>query len=683
MKSSLWIKIGLGVAAFVAIVAASIVAIIAFFPKDIAVREIERQVEASTQRKLAINGAFSFTLFPTLGFSAEDVTLANPEGFGDAPFLSAKRVVFAVALMPLLQRDVQIKQLHLDEPVLALIAHADGKVNWEFPVSEDQPDLPSLKLEDMRVADGKLTLQGPEGPPLVIDQIDAALAVKSLDDPVEADGSLRYLNEPIRVHATIGDPRAVLTQGPSPLVATFNGAHVQGDFNGHFESATGRLVGALNAHGASVRRVMAWLGSPMGPGPGFAAYDVRGQFDFLGDTMKLTRGTYRVDAINATGDLTIITHGVRMTVNGALNAPNVDVNPYLPAPTQTGASPNGGVDVDTAWSAAPIDLTGLRGMDANLDVRIGALKFQRMSFTNARLLLGLNNGVADARLTQVSLYGGGGSARLVADARNRAARIATELSVDNIQAEPLLTDAIGFDRLSGHGRLTFSLLGQGVSQAEIARSLRGQASFRFLNGAYKGVNLAAVARQIQAALQGATVGPSAQTDFAEMSASFAIADGNAVTQDIALLNPYVRLDGRGFINIGAQTLDLRLSPRAVNSIQGQGGQANIQGLGVPFRVSGPWTHLQYRVDLEDTLRSQVQTQAQRALSRSNLGDLGALFGLRPQEAAAPSSAATPAAPSSAATPADTGATAAPNPAERAKTPEERAREALGGLFNRH
>lgn len=681
MKRSLLIKIGLGVLAFVVLLAGALAALVVFFPKDVAIAEIERQVEAATERKLDIAGDFSFSLFPALGFSAEEVTLSNPEGFEtEAPFLAAKRVVFAVALMPLLQRDVQIRRLYLEEPQLALVALADGRVNWEFPVKEDQPELPSLRLEDMRVENGRLTFDGPENlPPLVLDQIEAQLAVNSLDEPVEVQGRFNYLGETLQANATVADPRAVLSQGVTPLVAEIDGEHVDGTLDGQFETATGRVTGALTAQGASVRRVLAWLGSPLPPGPAFAAYNIRGDFDFLGETMKLNRGTFRIDAINATGDLTIVTRAGRMNVSGRLATPAIDLNAYMPPPPQGAAA---GVDVDTSWPSTPIDLTGLRGMDANLDINVGELKFQRMTFQNARLLLRLTNGVADARLTQLSLYGGSGTARIVADARTNNLRIAQELSVDSIQALPLLTDAIGFDRLEGRGRLTTSLLGQGNSQAAIMRSLRGEAAFNFNDGSFKGVNLAQVARTIQAALSRSSVGPSAATDFAEFSANFAVADGVAVTENMRMLNPFVRLDGGGMLDIGRQTLDVRLAPRAVQTIEGQGGQADITGLGVPFRASGPWARPQFRIDLQDTLRNEVRAQAQRALAGSDLGDLGALFGLgRTQATPTPAEPAEAPAAETPAPDAPVAETPAPEAAKE-KTPEERARDALEGLFRR-
>ena len=116
------------------------------------------------------------------------------------------------------------------------------------------------------------------------------------------------------------------------------------------------------------------------------------------------------------------------------------------------------------------------------------------------------------------------------------------------------------------------------------------------------------------------------TDFAELSATFAVADGVAATDNLRMLNPYVRLEGQGLINIGSQTIDMRLAPRAVNNAQGQGGDVSVAGLGVPFRVSGPWSRVSFRVALEEVVQNQLRDIINRQRGDgdnplSRLGDL--------------------------------------------------------------
>ena len=99
-------------------------------------------------------------------------------------------------------------------------------------------------------------------------------------------------------------------------------------------------------------------------------------------------------------------------VAGALAAPSVDLNTYLPAPPQGG---EGGVETSAAWPSDPLDLTGLRAMDANLNLTIAAMKFQQLDFSNVTMAMRIANGALDARLPQIALYGGTGTARMIAD----------------------------------------------------------------------------------------------------------------------------------------------------------------------------------------------------------------------------------------------------------------------------
>jgi AsmA protein len=147
-----------------------------------------------------------------------------------------------------------------------------------------------------------------------------------------------------------------------------------------------------------------------------------------------------------------------------------------------------------------------------------------------------------------------------------------------------------------------------------------------------------------------------------LSSTFQIASGVAATQDLRMLNPYVRIDGQGLIDIGNQSLDMRLAPRVVNSAQGQGGNASLAGLGIPFRIHGPWRHVGFEPALGDLLQNQLRSQAQSILGHQQAGNplaqLGAsLFGEQPaQTTATPST-----------TPAPSGQTPA-QPAQQQQTP---------------
>lgn len=684
MKFSLNRKtILIGVAGFIGVIVLAMVLFVAFFPADLAAREAERRIEAATGRDLVLGGDIKVTFWPALGFSAEQASLSNPEGFPrDQPFIAADRIVFAVAIMPLLRGDIEVKQLIFDGAEVRMLAgDGDGTGNWTFPTEqtspEDQTTIEDLRLDDVRLIDGLISFQGAEGdPPLTLEHVDASLALESLDAPAQVRAAFDYRGERMNIDSEIGLPRAVLEKGETPISARVEAPPLEIDFDGRFNAESGALGGGFEASGSSLRRLLAWMGAPMAEGGGFRAFQVSGQMARAEQTTALSGLSIRLDEIEARGDLTLINQeNGRLRVEGALSAPAVNLNTYLPPPAQGARS--AAVETGSAWSAAPIDFSGLRALDAHLNLSLGALQFHQLSFSDVALVLRLANGAADARLTRISLYGGGGSGRLIADGSGAVPRIAVELDVQNIQAEPLLRDAIGFDRIVGRGRLSASLLGQGGSQAAMMRSLRGNAAFLFNDGQWRGINLAQVARTVQAAATGQAVGQAAATDFAELGASFTVADGIAGTNDLRLLNPFVRLDGAGVIDIGAQTIDMRIAPRAVQSIEGQGGDTSVAGLGIPFRITGPWSRVSFRPAIEEVVQNQLRDILAREEEGSPLATLGQiLFGGQP----APTEPAPPETPAE--TPADSPAAGEPAPPQQEEAPrnplEDLLRRALGG-----
>jgi AsmA protein len=672
--------VGIIFGGLVGILVLAVVLFIAFFPKQQAAREAERRIEAATHRQLTLGNDISVSFFPALGFSVNDISLSNPEGFDSTtPFIKAKKLTFAVALLPLLQGQIRVQQLIFEGAELNLRAKTNGVSNWTFPTEENsnqQNTIEDLSLNDVRLVDGAVSFDGGDGkPPMQLSDVDAGVTLQSLDQPAQLTASLTYLRQHVSIDGTLGKPRAVLEKGETPMQAHVKAAPLDATFDGTFNAASGALAGNLTASGGSLRNLLAWIGSPMQQGAGFGAFRIAGAMQHADQTTALNNIDLSLDAIRAHGNLTIVTPATptgRLQVNGALTAPSIDLNTYLPAPAQDAQA--GGVTTSSAWSNDALDLSGLRALDANLSLGVAALKFQRFSFSDVALALKVANGAVDGHLTRLSMYGGTGTARLIADGSRATPQIAVDLNVQNIQAEPLLKDAIGFDRITGRGRLQVTLAGAGRSQAALMHALHGNAAFSFNDGAFKGVNLAAVARSIQSALSGAAIGPGASTDFAELGATFTVANGAAATQDLHLLNPFVRVDGQGLINIGEQSIDMRLAPRAVRSTQGQGGDAATQGLGIPFRVHGPWSHVSFEPALGDVVQNQLRSQIGNVLGHQDqnnpLTQLGAsLFGTQAGASTTPaqSGATTPPASDTASHSGSTTSTATQQPQEQ-RTP---------------
>ena len=111
----------------------------------------------------------------------------------------------------------------------------------------------------------------------------------------------------------------------------------------------------------------------------------------------------------------------------------------------------------------------------------------------------------------------------------------------------------------------------------------------------------------------ASVGERQETDFSSLGGTFAIANGRLTNNDLLMLSPLLRVEGQGWVDLPGQTLDYRLRPRAVASIEGQGGATDLQGIVVPIRFRGDFNNVGYGVDTEAVTRALLQGALSNAI----------------------------------------------------------------------
>ncbi len=216
----------------------------------------------------------------------------------------------------------------------------------------------------------------------------------------------------------------------------------------------------------------------------------------------------------------------------------------------------------------------------------------------------LQDGRLQADLSELNLYDGSGKGRVVVNARQDTPSIAKVYQLKGLNAKPFLTDVAGFERLEGTGAIQLDVQASGKSQKALVENLDGTGAINFQDGAITGINLAAMVRNVKSAFQNA--GETQKTDFAELSGSFNITDGVLRNDDLLLLNPLLRVRGEGQADIGARTVNYRLTPKAVATTKGQGGQVQEKGVAVPVIVEGPWHDVSYRPDLKSVIQDAVK-----------------------------------------------------------------------------
>jgi AsmA protein len=324
---------------------------------------------------------------------------------------------------------------------------------------------------------------------------------------------------------------------------------------------------------------------------------------FSATTMKLT-----LDGMNLVGDLQLMTGGPKPAIRGKLSIDRLDLNPYIAAETGTTTAANAKpAAADAGWSDTPISFEILKAMNADLALNVDRLLLRNLEVQKAQIAVKLQDGVLNSDLQNIVLYDGTGKGALVVDASRDTPSINNSLAVNGLKVEPFLASFMGVDRIVGTGNVTFDVTAQGASPKAIIASLSGKGAIAFRDGMIKGVDLASVARTVQSALTGASLGERASTDFAELGGTFTINRGLMNNSDFHLLNPFVRITGNGTVDLPSRSLDFHLEPKLVASVQGQSGQSGLAGIPIPFRVSGPWTKLSYAPDLQNVGKALTNT----------------------------------------------------------------------------
>ena len=96
-------------------------------------------LEESTGKKVEI-GRLAVTFFPRLTIHVDDLGVKSPPLFPPSYILKVARIDAQLDAWPLLHRQVVIRSLVLEQPVINLVSDPDGPWNFENPGAKDKPN---------------------------------------------------------------------------------------------------------------------------------------------------------------------------------------------------------------------------------------------------------------------------------------------------------------------------------------------------------------------------------------------------------------------------------------------------------------------------------------------------------------------------------------------------------------
>lgn len=585
---------------------ATVVALPFLLPTDVYKNQIIAQAKKATGRELKIDGKLSISFFPSFGVELNGVHFANAKGAHDADMATIDNVVVGAEFWPLLSGNVKVTHITLVKPIINLEIDKQGRGNWVFETGAvarpeggegaHESGGGDLSFKDVSIRGGNVTYRDTRsGIMQTAENIDVSIDLPSLDDAMTINGSLTLNKEALNVSGEVKQPRALTEGGKSDISLKVIAAIMNASFDGTIEARDGTIRGQTTLRTNSAQRLAAWFDVTLPKVQGFGALEISGETRASPRQISFTNAKIALDDVHGSGNLTLDTTKARPFVSGDFSLDRLDVNRYSNKKTGRAAHSKPG------WSDSPNDFTALTFVDAKLALSVGSAAWSDMKIGQSQIDLELNNGVAVATFKKLELYGGGGTGTATIDASKPVPEMRVDATLSGIDASSFLWDLADLTIVSGSASFVLRLSAKGGSESARMQTITGTGQMQFSNGAVRGVDLAAVAHDITSAVIGNALGPNASTPFSSLSGTFIARDGTAVNRNLTLLNPRVRLDGAGVVNIGARTLNYRVEPKPLS------GGRRVPNLGVPVHIFGSWENPQYEPEVGGVVNAAINT----------------------------------------------------------------------------
>lgn len=404
------------------------------------------------------------------------------------------------------------------------------------------------------------------------------------------------------------------------------------------------LNGRLSLSSDNPRAVLSALGSELPPGDSLNKIALSGQTTGTVMAPSLTGATFTIDDTEASGEVGADLRGSTPRVTADLTMQRLDLTPFLGAGSQR-TDPDPSLNED--WDDTPLDLAGLKAIDATVTLAASEVIMDQITLNDARLNTRLDDGRLSAIFRQneelpgFRAFQGNWSGDLVLDASRSTPRLEINALADGIVAQDMLTALTGFKNLNGLGDVQLRLNSEGNSLKALVNGLDGSFESDLNDGALKGMNLTKLV-QSASSLQDLMTGgglsisnfqdafsPGASTDFSKFLGNLEIQNGVATLTELNIDNPVVGVLGTGQIDLGARTLDIRLTPRIDVAATGAGSTIGVGDIPIPVRVYGSWSNVRFGLDssaVQAELTSRLRNRATSEITSRIGGDAGNILG---------------------------------------------------------
>ncbi len=569
-------------AAVAAVILVLALLLVVGIPSGFLTSTIQDRVERQTGYRLTIAGSAKISLWPTLNVSLSDLTLQDPKDRDGSYRVEIANLQADMSLSSVWSGRPHISELIITKPVIHRALLRERIVDAPSRATKPAAESDAVTVDRVKIVEGAIVASNSRDRfEHRVDGINAD-AIIDADRKVKLTGTARTGDTPLKFDIKAVAPAAAAERQNIPVEFTLE--------------APGLLRAPLTAK-AEVR-----FASP--------AVKINSLTGALGD-----------GAFNGWASVDLAS---KPLVKLDLDFQRLDLG--ASKTTASSAAPAQG------WSDAPINLAGLNYVDAQVRLSATQLDLGSAQLAPVAVDATLAGGVLKASFSNLGAYGGQANGEVIVDASSSSPTYAMHCDLVGVQALPLLTSAADFDKVDGRMMAKIALRSAGASQQAIMAGMSGTVFLVFQDGQIRGLNVAQMIRSLTSSpLNGWQEQDQQGTDLTQLSSSFKIDRGQAVTTDFSLVGPLVKVTGAGTLDLGTKMMGFRMEPKLVMTTQGQGRTTDPVAFGVPVMIEGPWSSPRIYPDMQGIMDNPDGAYAKlremgKGLFGPNGGGLGGMLG---------------------------------------------------------
>ncbi|MBP1128762.1 AsmA protein [Serratia sp. PL17] len=554
------------------------------------------KVEQKSGYHLTLDGDLRWHIWPQLSILAGRMTLTVPGA--NAPVVSADNMRLDVKLLPLLSHQLFVKQVMLKNAVIRLTPDSEEQNQPNAPIapagnSAESVDTPwKFDIDNLKVVDSLLIWQRANNEQINVRDINLTLkqnakrqAQMELSSRVNRDQRDLTFNMVADID---------LQQYPRRIAANIS------QFNYQLEGAD-ILAGGIKGDGSAQ---MVYQQMPQ-------------QVALSQLTLSANDSQFSGGASVQMGDvpayvLNLTSTAVDLDALSGWQSKSSSQEQQAPGTTSAPVIAN---QMDDPQQ----NLEVLRDFNAQLNLSVDQLTYRGMNIVHLSTQAENQQGLLTVHSLSGQLAGGDFALPGSLDARHSRPVIAVKPVVRQVELGTVLK---AFDMpqvLTGKLSMQGDLTGDRLTSQSFERRWQGTAQLTMQDAQLHGLNIQQLIQQAVARNDSSVSGQKdyqRYTEVKQLSAKASLNSGTVKFTELGADSPLLNLSGSGTVDMPGKQCDMALNVRVTGGWQGRSDLIEqLQKTPIPLRVYGPWSQLNYQLQVDQILRKTLQDRAKEALNK--------------------------------------------------------------------